>query len=143
MSNRRHGWARGGLAAIALFSALIAVAVGGEPARLVVVNSTPHVVQAVIAGGDPLDLAPGARTTYESSRSATVRVKVSYAPGQGLEGSASRMFHLAPPAAATSGGGYVYFACRSGGPIVAPSAAGPTTWSVTADTLGATRAAGR
>ena len=135
--------ARGGLAAIALFAAIIAVAVGGEPARLVVVNSTPHVVQAVIAREAPLDLAPGARTTYESGRAATVSVKVSYAPGQGVEGSASRMFHLAPPAAATAGGGYVYFACRSGGPIVAPAAVGPTTWSVTPDTLGTPGPAGR
>jgi hypothetical protein len=31
----------------------------------------------------------------------------------------------------------VYFACRTGNSMVAPAPAGPTTWSVTADTLGA------
>lgn len=146
MGHERDAWsapmtglvagARGGLTAIVLFSAIIAVAIGGEPARLVVVNSTPHVVRAVIADRMPLDLEPGARTTYESGRAASVPVKVSYVPGQGVEGSASRMFHIAPPAAAAAGGGYVYFACRTSSSIVAPAAGGPTTWSVTADTLG-------
>ena len=129
--------ARGGLLAIVLFSGIIAVAIGGEPARLVIVNSTPHVVRAVIADRMPLDLEPGARTTFESGRAANVPVKVSYAPGQGVEGNASRVFHLAPPAAAAASGGYVYFACRTSSSIVAPAAGEPTTWSVTADTLGA------
>ena len=121
------------IVATALLAAFFAVAVGGETASLTVVNRTPHVVRVVVAGKTFPSVVPGARATYESSGPATVSARVSYAPGQGVEGSAERSFVLY--AASSSSDYSVYWGCRMGGTITSPQGGGPTMWNVTADTL--------
>jgi hypothetical protein len=125
------------IVATALLAACFAVAIGGETASLTVVNRTPHVVQVVVAGKTFPRVVSGARATYESSGAATVSAKVSYAPGQGVEGSAERSFALTPHhAAGVSSSDYtVYWGCRMGGTITSPASGGPTMWNVTADSL--------
>jgi hypothetical protein len=61
-------------------------------------------------------------------------VKVAYASGQGITGSAERSFAIAPshPAAYSS---YVYWGCQMGGTLTSPASGGPMVWSVTPDTL--------
>jgi hypothetical protein len=127
----------GPLAAIALLCTLIAVAISDETTSLIVANSTRHVVNIVVADRTFADIAPGARATYVSSGAKTVSARVTYAPGQGIEGGVERSFALAPYQAASSSDYSVYFACTTGRGITSPASGGPVTWSVTADTLAA------
>jgi len=123
------------LGAIVLLCAGFAIAIGEETARLTVTNQTTHVVTIVVADKTYPAVAAGAAITYTSGDSATVAVDVSYAPGQGVEGSARRWFHLEHAHPATAHGGYAYFACGFNGGITAPATFGPVLWTVTADTL--------
>lgn len=125
----------GSLGAIVLLCASFAVAIGDESASLTVSNQTPHVVTIVVADKTFPDVAPGTRATYQASGPATVNAKVSYAPGQGVQGSAERSFHLSSVHAEATSGTTVYFACRTGSMITSPAGGGPVSWSVTADTL--------
>lgn len=125
-SRLRHG----SLGAILLLCAGFAIAVGGETSNLRITNDTPNILTIVIANRTWKAVAAGASVTYASSDSATVGVTASYAPGQGVTGSAQRSFHLARPN--TSQGSYTYIACAVNAPIV-PLA--PMEWNVTADTL--------
>jgi hypothetical protein len=127
------------IVATALLAAFFSLGVGGGPASLTVANLTPHTLQVVVAGKTFSNVAPGSRATFESSGAVTVnvKVKVSYTPGQGVEGSAERWFALSPyhPPGASSPGYSMYFACRMGGAITSPASGGPMLWNVTADTL--------
>ena len=123
------------LGAIVLLCAGFAIAIGEETARLTVTNQTTHVVTIVVADKTYPAVAAGGAITYTSGDSATVAVDVSYAPGQGVEGSAQRWFHLEHAHPATAHGGYAYFACGFNGGITAPATFGPVLWTVTADTL--------
>lgn len=125
----------GPIVAIALLSVLFAVAVGGEPARLTVKNSTPHLLDVVVADRTFSRVAPGGEAVYESGGAATVAVKVAYAAGQDVTGSAERSFAIAPSQPASYSTGYVYWGCQMGGTLVSPATGGPTMWSVTPDTL--------
>ena len=117
---------------IALLSASVAVAIGGEPASLSVANQTPHVLHVVVAEKTFPSVAPGARATYVASRAATVGVTVSYAPGQGVEGSTQRSFHLTPGPGGPASGTTFYFACAT---TTSPVDGDLLLWKVTADTL--------
>lgn len=123
------------LSALGLLCASFALAIGDPGVSLTVTNMTPHVVTVVVADKTFPRIAPGGEATYRSGDSATVSAVVSYAPGQGVEGSAQRSFHLAPYHPATSSGTSVYFACSTGGLITSPATGGPMQWKVTADTL--------
>lgn len=125
----------GPYAVLALLCALFAVAIGDETASLIVTNVTPHVVDVVVADQTFPHLAPGARATYQSSGPATVKAKVTYAAGQGIEGSAERSFLISPYHPPGSSTGYVYWGCTMGGTIMSPASGGPMMWEVTADTL--------
>ena len=120
---------------LALLSASVAVAIGGEPASLSVANQTPHVLHVVVAEKTFPSVAPGARATYVASGPATVAVTASYAPGQGVEGTAQRSFHLTPGPGGSASGTTFYFACTTNNSIVSPVDGGPMLWKVTADTL--------
>lgn len=122
-----------------LLAAFFAVAVGGETASLTVVNQTAHVVRVVVSGKIFPAVVPGARVTYESGGAATVSARVSYAPGQGVEGSAERSFPLSPAAGVSSSDYSVVFGCRMGGTVTAPASGGATMWNVTPDTLAVTK----
>jgi len=130
----RHVKHAGPIVAIALLCALFAVAAGDEAVRLTVANATPHLLDVVVAGKTFPRVAPGGHAVYESSGAATVAVKVAYASGQGITGSAERSFAIAPAHPATYGS-YVYWGCQMGGTLTSPASGGPTTWSVTPDTL--------
>lgn len=123
------------LSALGLLSASFALAIGDPGVSLTVTNMTPHVVTVVVADRTFPGIAPGAEATYGSSDSTTVSATVSYAPGQGVEGSAQRSFHLSAYHPASSSGTSVYFACSTGGLITSPASGGPMQWKVTADTL--------
>jgi hypothetical protein len=125
----------GALGALVLLSACFAIAIGDETASLTVTNRTSHVVTVVVADRTFPAVAPGAGVTYQSSGPATVRVDVSYAPGQGMEGSVRRSFHLSSYHPATTSGTTVYWACSMGSTITSPAGGGPIMWQVTADTL--------
>ena len=123
------------LGAVVIVSGCFAIAIGDETANLTVTNLTSHVVTVVVADKTFPALAPGAEATYQSSGSATVVVDVSYVPGQGVEGSAQRSFHLSPYHPTTTSGTTVYWACTTGGMITSSASGGPVMWNVTADTL--------
>lgn len=125
----------GSLAALVLLCACFAIAIGDETVSLTVSNLTPHVVTVVVADRTFPRIAPGADATYRASGAATVTAKVSYAPGEGIEGSAQRSFLLSPYHPSVNSGTTVYFACTTGNAIVAPASGGPMQWKVTADTL--------
>jgi len=121
----------GSLPAIALLCAGFAIAIGDETANLTVTNHTPKVLTIVIGNRTWKTVAAGAGVTYASSSdSAAVGVTASYAPGQGITGSAQRTFVLKH--AGTSQGSYTYIACGVNAPITSPQ---PILWDVTADTL--------
>ena len=125
----------GSLGAVLIVSACFAIAIGDETASLTVTNLTSHIVTVVVADKTFLAVAPGAEATYHSSGSATVGVDVSYVPGQGVEGSARRSFHLSPYHPATTSGSTVYWSCSMSSMITSPASGGPVMWKVTADTL--------
>ena len=127
----------GSLGAILLLCSSFAIAISDETANLTVTNLTSHVVTIVVADKTYPAVAAGAAVTYASRDSATVVVGVSYAPGQGLDGSARRTFHLERAHPSTGQGGYAYFACAYDGGITSPATGGPVLWNVTADTLAA------
>ena len=133
-SSSRNRLRTGSLGVLVLLCASFALAIGDETARLTVKNLTPHVVTIVIAEKSYPAVKAGAAVTYTAGDSATVGVTVTYAPDQGVSGSAERSFHIehAHPA---SGGGYAYFACAVNAPISSPMIGGPVSWNVTADTL--------
>ena len=119
------------LGAIVLLCASFAVAIGKDTPSLTVRNLTPHVVTIVVADKTYSAVASGAEVAYASNDSATVVVNVSYAPGQGVSGSARRSFYLA------HSGSVTYVACYFDGGITSPAPGPPVLWSVTADTLAA------
>jgi hypothetical protein len=123
------------LGALVLLSVSFAVAIGDETAILTVKNLTARNVIVVVDNKTLPTVSGGSQVTYQTSGPATVSVKASYAPGQGVQGSALRQFHLAPYQAGTQTGGTAYFACVVGGPIIAPATGGPIMWKVTPDTL--------
>ena len=123
------------LGAILLLCAGFAVAIGEDTARLTVTNRTAHVVTILIADKTYPAVAAGAAITYTAGDSATVAVDVSYAPGQGIEGSARRSFRLEHAHPSTGNGGYAYFACGFNGGITSPATFDPVLWTVTEDTL--------
>ena len=123
------------LGAILLLCAGFAIAIGEDTARLTVTNRTDHVVTIVVADKTYPAVSAGAAITYTAGDSATVAVDVSYAPGQGIEGSARRRFHLEHAHPSTAHGGYAYFACAYNGSITSPVVFDPVLWTVTADTL--------
>jgi hypothetical protein len=125
----------GSLGAVLIVSACFAIAIGDETANFTVTNLTSHVVTVVVADRTFPAVAPGARATYQSSGSITVAVDVSYAPGQGVAGSARRSFQLSAYHPATTTGTTVYWSCTTSGMITSPASGGPVTWNVTADTL--------
>ena len=131
----RRGMRTASLGAILLLCAGFAIAIGEDTARLTVTNQTAHIVTIVVADKTYPAVAAGAAITYASGDSATVAVDVSYAPGQGIDGSARRLFHLEHAHPATGQGGYAYFACAYNGAITSPAIFGPVEWTVTADTL--------
>jgi hypothetical protein len=110
-----------------------AVAIGGETAQLRVENLTPRTVDVVVGDRSFPGIAPGASATYAGSGGATVLVRVAYAPGQGVEGTAERSFYL--PAHGSSSGTTVYWACFTSSGPTAPAVPGPVYWKVTPDTL--------
>ena len=122
----------GSLGAIVLLCAAFAIAIGGTPANLTVTNRTSKVLTIVIADRTYESVAAGKSVSYAASDTATVAVRASYAPGQGVTGSAQRSFFLAH--VSTNQGSYTYIACGVNAPIVTPA---PITWDVTADTLAA------
>ena len=133
---KRHGTRgrlRTPLGAIVLLCAGFAIAIGDETANLVVTNRTPKVLTIVIADRTYEAVAAGKAVSYASKDSATVGVRASYAPGQGVTGSAQRSFHLAR--VSTGQGSYTYFACAVNAGITSPVMGGPIHWHVTADTL--------
>jgi hypothetical protein len=121
----------GSLGAILLLCVSFAIAIGDETANLTVKNLTSHVVTIVVADKTYSAVAPGAAVTYASSDSATVVVDVSYAPGQGVSGSAQRSFFFAHYNPSTG----TYLACAFNGGITSPGTGGVIVWNVTADTL--------
>jgi hypothetical protein len=124
--------------AIALVAALFSLGVGGGTVNLTVANLTPHAIRVVVADRIFPGVAPGEKATFESRGAVTVSAKVSYLPGQGVEGSAERSFALAPyNVVIASNPDYgLFFGCRAGGgAITSPASGGPVFWSVTADTL--------
>jgi hypothetical protein len=123
------------IVAIALLAAFFSLGVGGETANLTVANLTPHAIRVVVADKTFPSVAPGARATFESSGAVTVSAKVSYLPGQGVEGSAERSFALSSFVIASSPDYGLFFGCRMGGPVTSPVSGGPVFWNVTADTL--------
>ena len=123
------------LGAILLLCAGFAIAIGDDAARLTVTNQTAHIVTIVVADKTYPAVAAGAAITYASGDSATVAVDVSYAPGQGIDGGASRRFHLEHAHPPTGPGGYAYFACAYNGGITSPAVFGPVQWTVTAESL--------
>ena len=123
------------LGAILLLCAGFAIAIGEDTARLTVTNQTAHVVTIVVADKTYEAVAAGAAISYTAGDSATVAVDVSYAPGQGIEGSARRQFHFEHAHPSTGHGGYAYFACGFNGGITSPATFDPVEWTVTADTL--------
>jgi len=125
----------GSLGAILLLCASFAIAISDETANLTVTNLTSHVVTIVVADKTYPAVAAGAGVTYASRDSATVVVEVSYAPGQGVTGSARRSFHLAHSQPATGYGSSTYIACAYNGGITSPAIRDPVLWNVTADTL--------
>jgi hypothetical protein len=129
-------WMRtGSPGAILLLCASFAIAISDVTANLTVTNLTSHVVTIVVADKTYSAVAAGAAVTYASRDSATVAVNVSYAPGQGVDGSARRTFHLEHAHPSTGQGGYAYFACAYDGGITSPAIGDPVLWNVTADTL--------
>jgi hypothetical protein len=127
-----RGKLRTTLGAILLLCAAFAVAIGDETAKLTVMNRTPNVLTIVIADRTWKSVAAGSGVTYAASDSASVQVRVAYAPGQGVEGSAQRSFVLVHHS--VSQGSYTYIACGVNAPITTPN---PIQWDVTADTLAA------
>jgi hypothetical protein len=123
------------LGAILLLCAGFAIAIGEDTARLTITNQTAHVVTIVVADKTYPAVKAGSTITYTSGDSVTVAVDVSYAPGQGIDGSARRRFHLDHAHPSTSHGGYAYFACAYNGGITSPAIFNPVQWTVTADTL--------
>ena len=123
------------LGGLVLLCACFALAIGDPGVSLTVTNMTPHLVTVVVADRTFPRIAPGAEAVYRSSDSATVSASVSYTPGQGVEGSVQRSFHLAAYHPASTSGTSVYFACSTGGLITSPASGGPMQWKVTADTL--------
>jgi hypothetical protein len=115
-----------------LLFACFAVAIGGEPARLRVENMTPRIVDVRVGDQSFPGVAPGGSAIYTSGGGTTVRATVSYAAGQGVEGTAERSFHLAQT---QSSGTTVYWACFTTSGPTAPSVPGPVYWKVTPDTL--------
>jgi len=84
-----------GLSAIlALLCLSFAVAIGGAAGSLTVENQTTHVVNVVIGDQTFANVAPGAEAVYRSGAAGTVNVTVSYASGQGVQGSAQRSFQF-------------------------------------------------
>jgi len=134
-SPSRRSLREGPLGAIVLLCACFAIAIGDEPVSLTVTNQTSHVVTVVIADKTFPAVAPGAGAAYQTSGPATVSATVSYVPGQGVEGSVQRSFHLSSYHAATTSGTTVYWACTTGGTITSPATGGPIMWKVTPDTL--------
>jgi hypothetical protein len=125
----------GSLAAIVFLCACFAIAIGQQTASLTVKNLTSHTIVVALEDRTLPRVAPGAQAIYQSGVAETVRVSVSYAPGQGIDGSAQRSFYLAPYHPPVTSGTTVYFACSTGGSIVSPATGGPVTWQVTPDTL--------
>lgn len=125
----------GSLGAILLICVCLAVALGDETVTLTVSNLTLHKLVVVVADQTFPTVAPGAEAVYRSSDAATVSVNVSYVPGQGVEGSAQRSFHLTPGHPGVNSGTTVYWACTTSAPITAPGGGGHLMWKVTADTL--------
>jgi hypothetical protein len=131
----RHTMRAGSLGALALLLTCFAVAIGNDTPSLTVTNRTSHVITVVIADQTFPALAPGARATYQSSGPDTVSVHVSYAPGQGVEGSAQRSFRLVPNHPGTASGTTVYWACAMNSTTTSPLRGGPVTWDVTEETI--------
>ena len=111
-----------------LLCAGFAIAIGDETANLTVMNRTPNVLTIVIADRTWKAVAAGSGVMYAAKDTAAVAVRASYAPGQGLEGSAQRSFVLVH----ANQGSYTYIACGVNAPITTPN---PIEWNVTADTL--------
>jgi hypothetical protein len=125
-----RGRLRTTLGAIVLLCAGFAIAIGDETANLTVMNHTPNVLTIVIANRTWKAVAAGSGVTYAASDTGAIQVRVAYAPGQGLEGSAQRSFLLVH----ANPGSYTYIACGVNAPITSPH---PIQWDVTADTLAA------
>jgi hypothetical protein len=125
----------GSLGVLVLLCASFAIAIGDETATLTVKNLTPHIVTIVVADKTFPAVASGAAVTYTATAPDTVGVDVSYAPGQGVSGSAQRTFQLLYFRGATGYGTTSYFACVVNGGITSPAIGGPVLWNVTADTL--------
>jgi len=123
------------IVATALLAAFFSLGVGGETANLTVANLTSHTVRIVVADKTFPSVAPGAKARFESSGVGTVSAKVSYLPGQGVEGSAERSFALSSYVIASNPDYGLFFGCRTGGPITSPASGGSVLWNVTADTL--------
>jgi hypothetical protein len=134
-SSSRGRLRTGSLGVLLLLCAGFAIAIGDTTANLTVTNHTSKVVTIVVADKTYPSVAAGAAVTYVSGDSATVGVDVSYAPGQGVTGSAQRTFHLEHAHPSTGQGGYAYFACAVNAGITSPVIGGPVLWNVTADTL--------
>jgi hypothetical protein len=126
----------GPLAAVVLLAALCSIAIGDEPASLTVSNLTPHRVDIVMSERSFRNIAPGASAAYTAAGTDTVRVKVTYSAGQGIEGSAERSFVITSFQAAgvAHSGGGSYLACSMGDGVIWPREH-PMQWAVTADTL--------
>jgi len=138
-SSYRRALGTASLGAIVLLCACFAIAIGDETASLTVANRTAHVVTVVVANKTFPAVTPGSEVTYRSSgtSNSTVSAKVSYAEGQGVEGTVQRSFLLVASTPGTTYGTGVYWACQVGGPIAAPVRPAPVYWSVTPDTLAA------
>lgn len=123
------------LAALLLLCACFAIAIGADAPSLTVANLTPHVLTLVVGEKRYPALEPGEKTTYRANGTETVRVRVSYAEGQDLEGSAERTFALAASEPGAGSGTSVYWACAMASTTTAPASGIGVMWEVRPDTL--------
>jgi hypothetical protein len=124
-------------AALLLLALSVDVTVGGDVARLTVVNRTSHYVNVIVDGDPFLYVPPGAGAIFEKEGYSTVVAKVFYSPGQGVSGGAERTFYIAPYEPASTGCEWSNLECTS-----TPSSGGARSWEVTADTLAAAQESG-
>ena len=123
------------IVATALLAALSSLGVGGETASLTVANLTPLTVRVVVADQVFPSVAPGAKATFQPGGAVTVSAKVSYLPGQGVEGSVERTFALSSFVIVSNPDYGLFWGCRMGSPVTSPASGGSVLWNVTADTL--------
>ena len=127
-----------GLSAIlALLSLSFAVAIGGAAGSLTVENQTTHVVNVVIGDQTFANVAPGAEAVYRSGAAGTVNVTVSYASGQGVQGSAQRSFQFGSamvPGSQPHPYGTAW-SCAVNAPITGGGTGLTINWRVTGDML--------